>query len=84
MTTTLLVSVREMAQLSGYAVPDYVVRPITAGGDDHDEIRARGIDVAAELCAQLLEARVAGLHFCTLNFSKATREVYTKLGLVTA
>jgi methylenetetrahydrofolate reductase (NADPH) len=82
MPITSLTSVQRMAQLSGYAVPDDVVKKITAGGDDPAEIRARGIDQAAELCAQLLDADVAGLHFYTLNFSKATREVYTKLGLV--
>jgi methylenetetrahydrofolate reductase (NADPH) len=84
MPITSLTSVQRMAELSGYAVPDDIVKRITAGGDDPAEIRARGIDVAAKLCAQLLEADVPGLHFYTLNFSKATREVYAKLGLVPA
>src|SRR5216683_3947048 len=82
MPITSLVSVQRMAQLSGYAVPDDVVRRIEAGGDDRDEIRRRGIEVATELCRDLLDAGVPGLHFYTLNFSKATREIYTNLGLV--
>jgi methylenetetrahydrofolate reductase (NADPH) len=82
MPITSLVSVQRMAQLSGYAVPDDVVRRIEAGGDDRDEIRRRGIEVATELCRDLLEAGVPGLHFYTLNFSKATREIYGNLGLV--
>ena len=73
--------VQRMAELSGYSVPEDIVRRVTAGGDDHEEIRKRGIDLATELCADLLEAQVAGLHFYTLNFSRATREVYSKLGL---
>ena len=83
MPITSLVSVQRMAQLSGYAVPDEIVRRIEAGGDDRDEIRKRGIEVATELCRDLLDAGVPGLHFYTLNFSKATREIYAKLGLVT-
>ena len=82
MPITSLVSVQRMAQLSGYAVPDDIVRRIEAGGDDRDEIRKRGIEVATELCRGLLDAGVPGLHFYTLNFSKATREIYAKLGLV--
>ncbi|MDP9251619.1 MAG: methylenetetrahydrofolate reductase, partial [Chloroflexota bacterium] len=45
MPITSLVSVQRMAQLSGYAVPDDIVRRIEAGGDDRDEIRKRGIEV---------------------------------------
>jgi methylenetetrahydrofolate reductase (NADPH) len=82
MPITSLVSVQRMAQLSGYAVPDDIVQRIEAGGDDRAEIRKRGIEVATELCRDLLDAGVPGLHFYTLNFSKATREIYTNLGLV--
>jgi methylenetetrahydrofolate reductase (NADH) len=82
MPITSLVSVQRMAQLSGYAVPEDIVRRIEAGGDDRDEIRRRGIEVATELCRKLLDRGVPGLHFYTLNFSKATREIYTNLGLV--
>jgi methylenetetrahydrofolate reductase (NADPH) len=82
MPITSLTSVQRMAQLSGYAVPDDIVQLIEAGGDDRDEVRKRGIDLATELCRGLLDAGAPGLHFYTLNFSKATREIYTNLGLV--
>jgi methylenetetrahydrofolate reductase (NADPH) len=82
MPITSLVSVQRMAQLSGYAVPDDIVSRIEAGGDDREEIRKRGIELATELCRDLLDIGVPGLHFYTLNFSKATREIYQKLGLV--
>jgi methylenetetrahydrofolate reductase (NADPH) len=82
MPITSLVSVKRMAEMSGYAVPDDIVRRIEAGGDDRNEIRKRGIEVATELCRDLLDVGVPGLHFYTLNFSKATREIYEKLGLV--
>jgi methylenetetrahydrofolate reductase (NADPH) len=82
MPITSLTSVQHMAQLSGYAVPDDIVKRLTAGGDDPGEIRKRGIELAVELCSELLTAGVPGLHFYTLNFSKATREIYTRLRLV--
>jgi methylenetetrahydrofolate reductase (NADPH) len=82
MPITSLTSVQHMAQLSGYAVPDDIVKRLTAGGDDPGEIRKRGIELAVELCSELLTAGVPGLHFYTLNFSNATREIYTRLRLV--
>jgi len=82
MPITSLVSVQRMAQLSGYAVPEDVVRRIEAGGDDRAEIRKRGIEVATELCRALLDAGVPGLHFYILYIDTATSEIYTNLGLV--
>ena len=84
MPITNLASVQRMAQLSGYAVPRDVVAKLEKAGDDPQAVRRIGIELACELCSGLLEAGVPGLHFYTLNFSTATREIYSGLGLVTA
>jgi methylenetetrahydrofolate reductase (NADPH) len=81
MPITSLGSVRRMAELSGYEVPHEVVERIERAGDDPAVIRRAGVDVATELCQQLLDAGAPGLHFYTLNRSTATREIYANLGL---
>ena len=44
-------------------------------------MRAEGIALAAELCAELLAGGAPGLHFYTLNRSKATREIFAALNM---
>jgi methylenetetrahydrofolate reductase (NADPH) len=84
MPITNLKSVRRMAQLSGCDVPPEIVGRLEAAGEDPEDVRKAGIDLATELCQQLLDAGAPGLHFYTLNRSTATREIYANLGLVGA
>jgi methylenetetrahydrofolate reductase (NADPH) len=74
-----LSSMRRMVELSGREMPDEVLRRIEPLADDPAAVRAEGVRIATELCDELLAGGAPGLHFYTLNRSKATREIYTSL-----
>ncbi|WP_433270127.1 methylenetetrahydrofolate reductase [Actinosynnema sp. CS-041913] len=71
-------------ELSGAPVPDVVARRLDPYADDPVAFRKAGIDLVTEMGQRLLAEGVPGLHFYTLNRSKATREVVARLGLVPA
>jgi len=74
-------AIRRQGELIGTSVPEDVIARITAAGDDPAAVRAAGIDLAAELCDDLLAGGAPGLHFYTLNRSKATLEIFEKLSI---
>ena len=82
MPVTSLSSVPRMAAM-GAARPTWMVDRLEAAAAEGgaDAVRHEGVACATELCEQLLEAGVPGLHFYTLNRSSATREIYAALGL---
>ncbi len=79
MPITNLAQIRRMADLSGAALPPEVVERVSRHGDDAAAVRSEGIQIATELCDTLLAGGAPGLHFYTLNRSKATREIYANL-----
>ena len=81
MPVTSLKSITRMAELSGYQLPPDVVARLSRVEHDPKEFRRVGIELAAELCRDLLAEGAPGLHFYTLNFSSATREIYRSLEL---
>jgi methylenetetrahydrofolate reductase (NADPH) len=81
MPVTNVSQVERFAKLSGAEFPPDLAERLHAVADDPAEVRRIGVDVATELCQDLLDAGAPGLHFYTLNRSLATREIYAKLGL---
>jgi methylenetetrahydrofolate reductase (NADPH) len=79
MPITSLAGIPRMAAM-GAPVPDDIVATLHAAGDPAS-VRRAGIDLATELCQDLLDNGAPGLHFYTLNRSTATRQIYTNLGI---
>jgi methylenetetrahydrofolate reductase (NADPH) len=82
MPITTVRGVQKMAELSGCTIPQPVRDRLAAVGEDPAAVREVGVDVASELCEQLLAEGVPGLHFYTLNRSGSTRAVLARLGMV--
>ena len=76
-----LASMRRMVHMSGREMPEETVARIMPLADDPAALRAEGIAIATELCDALLDAGAPGLHFYTLNRSRATREIFSALRL---
>ncbi len=74
-------SMAKMVELSGREIPDEVLARLEPLKDDPAAVRAEGITIATELCDALLGGGAPGLHFYTLNRSKATREIYAALSV---
>lgn len=65
---------------AGARYPAKLIRRVQKYLDDPASIRRVGIDWASQQCRDLLEQRVAGIHFYTLNRSGATVEIFRRLG----
>lgn len=73
--------VQKFAAMAGASVPSDLVARLDAAGDDADEVRRIGVDVATDLAKRLLDEGAPGLHVYALNRSTATRELHANLGL---
>ncbi|RNL79743.1 methylenetetrahydrofolate reductase [NAD(P)H] [Nocardioides marmorisolisilvae] len=74
-------SMKKMVELSGREMPTEILDRIEPLAEDPEAVRAEGIRIATELCDELLAGGAPGLHFYTLNRSKATREIYSSLAV---
>jgi methylenetetrahydrofolate reductase (NADH) len=82
MPVTSIAGMKRMAELAlGARFPAPLIRAINRTGGNEEAVKRVGVHWATEQCRDLLDHRVAGIHFYTLNRSKATREIYRTLGV---
>jgi methylenetetrahydrofolate reductase (NADPH) len=65
----------------GAEIPRWIRLRLQGFGDDTDSVKAFGLDVVTDLCDQLRNGGVPGLHFYSMNQSAATLEIAHRLGL---
>jgi methylenetetrahydrofolate reductase (NADPH) len=79
-----ILSFSKLARFSdacGAEIPRWIRRKMESFGDDAASIRAFGLDVVTNLCADLLAHGAPGLHFYTLNQAAHTTAIWRRLGL---
>ena len=72
--------IQRMAQMSGTALPEWLVDRLETT-DDPDDVRRIGIEVASNLANDLLEAGAPGVHLYTLNRPQTAIEICVNLDL---
>ncbi len=81
MPITSVAMIERIVLLSGARFPSGLGSRIREHAGNRAAMRQIGTEYAAGMCERLLAGGVPGLHFYTLNGSRATREIYQHLGL---
>ena len=64
----------------GAEIPRWIRLRLQSFGDDTASIKSFGLDVITDLCDQLRNAGVPGIHFYTMNQAAPTLEIVRRLG----
>src|SRR5450755_4605924 len=81
MPITSVSSIDRIVAMSGARFPGPLAARLRAVADDRAAVRKIGVEYAAQMCERLLAEGASGLHFYTLNGSRATQEIYQLLDL---
>ena len=73
--------VRRMSAMNGTAIPSGLNTRLDEVDGDAEATRRLGVEVAAELAAELMEMGVPGIHLYALNRAQSIQEIYDRLGL---
>jgi methylenetetrahydrofolate reductase (NADPH) len=71
--------VKRFTEMCGSSIPDKLLQKLESVKEDNAAVEAFGIDHALRQCQALLDNGVSGIHFYTLNRSRATRQILENL-----
>lgn len=71
--------IKRFTQMCGARIPPQFLRQIEALQDNGSAVERCGIEHATSQCQELLEQRAPGIHFYTLNRSRATWSIFENL-----
>lgn len=71
--------IQKFSELSGSHIPERIIKSIEKHQGNPDEIYQIGLDFAVEQVSDLLENKAPGIHFYTLNKSRAAIKLYESL-----
>jgi methylenetetrahydrofolate reductase (NADPH) len=74
--------IKRFCGLCGARLPPRVLDRLETYVDDHQAARQYGIDLATEMCDELIRHGVPGIHFYTLNRAESTGQIMRNLNLV--
>ena len=73
--------IKKFSAMCGAKIPEAFAAKLDELGDDADAVREYGIEYATAQSRELLDRGAPGLHFYTLNKSKAVLQILGNLGL---
>ncbi|MFO8054518.1 MAG: methylenetetrahydrofolate reductase [NAD(P)H] [Bacteroidales bacterium] len=71
--------IKRFSEITGAAIPEFIQKKMEPKKDDPDAIYKIGLELAIDQCTDLLENGAPGIHFYTLNRSRAAVDLYEHL-----
>ena len=80
MPITNFKQVERFTTMTGCKFPSNLLKKIAGYGDNKRELYKLSLDYSLEQCQELLNQKVPGIHFYTLNQSSLTKDIFIQLG----
>lgn len=71
--------IKKFTEMCGAAMPGKLVEDLEKIKDNQEAVQKYGTEYAINQCRELLDNGVRGIHFYTLNKSRATMEIFKKI-----
>ncbi len=79
MPITNFKQIRKFASMCGAEIPQKLIERLETVQDSPEEVAKIGVEFATRQCEELIKGGCRGLHFYTLNRSKATLQIYENI-----